>query len=369
MKKFAFIIDTYPSSKSEIRNLLDNIRKIKKEGIDVILTSHHHLTKELIEAADYFLFEKKNDFHFLESEILNSKSLGTLPDSFFQSYHSVLDEVYINGIIHTSWSVGITSQFFNAIKFAHSKGYEFAFYLVSDFKFPKSGFRSKIDEIFKRMGEERNYFIQHYPSFWRWYAPFFFGFTIDDKLVNSIPNLDFSDIEVYQNYFCNCAFENVILNVFGRDNNLLDPHDKLDYIFDDHKNWNIKKSFEKVGDISELVYSCYSDIYVNEQHDNPDLQGSKYSLYLYNGSSFREISIKIEIFDDSGNRIYGGIRNLLCGTFYREYIDLYLEGRNSIRLEKEISVVDDESIYIKDSINIDTENINYYKKLKYFRKN
>ena len=117
MKKFAFIIDTYPTSKREIKTLLDNIKKIKEEGIDVILTSHHPLNKELIEASDYFIFEKKNEFHFLDSEILNHRALSSSPDPIFMRYNSVFDELYKSKTVNTSWSVGITSQFFNAIKF------------------------------------------------------------------------------------------------------------------------------------------------------------------------------------------------------------------------------------------------------------
>lgn len=362
MKKFAFIIDTYPSSKEDRDMLLYNIKNIKKEGIDIILTSHHSLDSEIIENVDYFLFEKSNNYHYLDSDVLNN-DLSNLKEPVFAKYYNLGNEVFYDRTVVTGWSVAITSQLFNAINFLHSKGYEFAFYLVGDFKYPQTGFSSKIENIFLKLENRRNYFIKNMEVFSAWYAPFFFGFTIDDNLVSRIPKEDFSDNKVYQKYFPNCAGEDVIMRLWSDDYNLVDPHEELLNIFDGN-NWNLIQSNIKKGP-SSLLYSTSSDIYVNTTSDF-----NKYCLYLYQSHEYNsDISISIKIFDESENIIFNTQRNFSPGFWYKQYMDSYFLDKKKIRVEKEILDLNDKSVFVRDSIYIDLNNIEKYAKIKKFQNN
>jgi hypothetical protein len=359
MRNFAFIIDTYPSSKEERDLLLDNIKNIKNEGIDIILTSHHTLDNEIIQNVDYFLFEKSNNYHYLDSDILNN-DLSNLGNPIFMKYYDTGTEVICDRIVNTGWSVAITSQMFNAINLLYTKGYDYAFYLVGDFKYPKNGFLSKINEIFERLGEKRNYFIRNSDHFSSWYAGFFFGFKIDEILINKIPKEDFSKNKVYQKYFPNCAAEDVIIKIWGNDLNIVDPHEKLEYIFDGN-NWNLIQSGVRKGSGS-LNYCVSSDVYVNVNNTS-----NKYCLYLYQSHEYNsQTSISIRIFDEMNNIIFNLQRNFGMGFWYKEYLDAYFIGKSKIRIEKEILDLNDNSVFVKDSIYLDLNNIEKYAIIKNF---
>jgi hypothetical protein len=366
MKKFAFVIDTYPGSDEEMSILLDNIKKIKSEGIDILLTSHHPLNREIIESVDYFIFEKKNDQHFLDSEILN-RDLSKLTSPIYTSYCSFANRIYINGVVHTSFSVSVISQMFNAIKFLYSKGYEFAFYLVSDFKYPDSGFSHKIKDILDRIPEGGNYFTYNQPMFPSWFAPFFFGFSLKEDLIKRIPDLDFSDLDVYQDHFLNMCAEDIIIKIWSGDsNNIIDPYEKLKEIFDGEGNWNTSDSGVNNPGKSLLVFSCKSDIYVNEKINDPEFEGEKYSLFLSNHSPFESVIFNIIISDEFGNIFYHATREVHRGMIFFDRLDPYLVGKRKIRIDKEISAKNEDNISIKDAINIDLENMGAYAMLKKF---
>ena len=79
MKKYCVIIDTYPQTQEEKKLLLSNLKTLKKQGIDVLVTSHSYCNKEIIENSTYFLFEKKNNYYFLDSTIINENIKETQP--------------------------------------------------------------------------------------------------------------------------------------------------------------------------------------------------------------------------------------------------------------------------------------------------
>jgi hypothetical protein len=368
MKKFAFIIDTYPGSEEEMSILLDNIKKIKSEGIDILLTSHHPLNREIIESVDYFIFEKKNDQHFLDSEILN-RDLSKLTSPVYTSYASFANRTYVNGVVHTSFSVSVVSQMFNSVKFLYSKGYDFAFYIVSDFKYPDSGFSHKIKDIFDRIPEGGNYFTYNHPMFPSWFAPFFFGFTLKEDLIKRIPDLDFSDINVYQEHYLNMSAEDIIIKIWSADtNNVIDPYEKLKEIFDGEGNWNTSDSGTTRPGNSSLVFHCFSDIYVNEKIVDPQFEGEKFSLFLSNlsNSPFEIVVFTIILSDEFGNIFYHVTREVNRGMVFFDRLDPYLAGKRKIRVDKEISSKNEDNIFIKDSVSIDLENIGGYAMLKKF---
>jgi hypothetical protein len=365
MKKFAFIIDTYPGSDGEMLELLENIKKIKSEGIEVLLTSHHPLTPEVIESSDYFIFEKKNERHFLESEILN-RDLSNLEEPSFRYYCKFNNRIYFNSVIHTSFAVAIISQMFNAIKFLHSRGYEFAFYLISDFRYPSSGFSGKIEDIFDRLPNGGNYFTLHKEGFESWFSPFFFGISINDDLIKRIPNLDFSDMDVYQEHFLNMCAEDVIKKIWKDENNIVDPYEKLKEIFDADGNWNTSDSAISGSGKHSLVFGCFSDIYVNDNWNIPGFTGEKYSFFLGNLSTFESLVFEVSIFDDSGNVLYEIKREMNRGLVFSDCLDNILSGKKEIQVKKRIAVKNEEDIFVEDSIKIDLENIKGYSTLKGF---
>ena len=349
MKKFAFIIDAYPSSNEDRTSLLDNIKNIKSEGIDILLTSHHTCSSDIIENVDYFLFEKSNNYYYLDSDVLNN-DLSNLKDPVFMRYYTA-GETFIDRSVVTGWSVSITSQFFNAVNFLKSKGYDYAFYLISDFVYPDSGF----SRILNSVDFNKNYLIKNSDNFSSWFAPFFFGFKIDNDLLSKIPNEDLSSLEVYQKYFTNCSFEDVIKNTFSGLQNDVHEFQKLDDIFGSG-NWNTNKSTIQKGPAS-LHYCTSSSVYVNLQSDN------KFCLFLYLSHEYEIknefVRFEIKILNEIGDVLYNIERDMLPGFWYKQYLNI----NNNVILNKRL--IDGDTI-VEDSIRININDLEKYSILKQF---
>lgn len=360
MKKFAFIIDSYPSSTEQQELLLTNLKLIKSKGIDVLLTSHHTCNSEIIENSTYFLFEKKNEYYFLDSDILN-ENIQDVKNPVFLKYATIGDEVFYDRLVITGWSVAITSQLFNSIKFLYGKGYDYAFYLVDDCIIPDD-ILDKIYTILEKSSSKRNYFIKNKPQFGSWFAGFFFGFTIDGNLMNRLPNLDLSENKNYQKYFPNCSGEDVALNIWQNDDNFIDQHEELNNIFGKN-NWNLVSSVIKPGP-SQLQNSTISSIYINDNADN-----SKYCLVLqtYWDCLYESVTYDINITDQDNNVLYNRIINLERGYWFKDYLDHIFKNNDVVIFNKSI-ISSDKTCHIKDSIIINKKDINFYALLKKFEK-
>lgn len=357
MKKYAVIIDSYPSSEEQKDRLLDNLKSLNSQGVDVLLTSHYPCGSNIIEECKYFLFEKTNNYYFLDSHIIN-ENIKEIKNPIYLKYSNIGDEVFYDRLVVTGWSVSITSQFFNAIKFLYNKGYDYAFYLVDDFICP-TDFREKIDNIIESSKSKRNYFLKHKPIFNSWFAPFFFGFTIDDILISRIPNIDISDNKLYQRYFPNCSFEDVMLKIWSDDDNYVDEHDVLNFIFGQNK-WDLVSSVISSGQ-SELHNNTSSSIYVSENKEN-----GKYCIMLYNYWN-SNVDFNICIKNKLNEVIYQININLHKGQWFKDYIDYLFDSNDFISLHKDVTA-SDKSCSFSDVVNIDRKYINSYKIIKNFEK-
>jgi len=356
--KYVIIIDSYPQTEIQKERLVKTLKKLKNKNIDVLLTSHNTCTPEIIENSTYFLFEKKNDYHYLDSHILN-ENIGESKDPTYMRYTYINDNVFYDKLVVTAWSVAIISQLFNAVKFLYGKGYDYAFYMVDDFICPDD-FEIKLNQILDKSKNKRNYFIKNQPMFSSWFAGFFFGFTIDKKLIDRIPNLDFSNNKTYQKYFSNCSGEDVINEIWRQDDNLIEEHDELNNIFG-IGNWNIDSSVIKSGS-STLHNDISSSIYVNS---------NDYCLMLFvnHNSLFNKVNFNIKLYDEFRNLLYSKQTELQKGWYFLDYINNIFEQNKKVVFEKEIIGYSENITYFKDSIILDKDNIEQYKKLKNFQKN
>lgn len=359
--KFLFIIDGYPQSESQQERLLSNLKKLKSQGIDVLLTSHYPCPPEIIENTKYYLFEKDNPYHYLDSDVLN-ENINDADIRVFMRYYNINNQLFYDRTLAGGWSIAIISQLFNSIKFLYSKGYDYAFYLVDDFICPDD-MLNKVEEIFKKSAGHRNYFIKEKPGHSDWYLPFFFGFTIDQKLIDRIPNLDFSNNKTYQKFFSNCYAEDVIYNLWSQDNNYLEDYYEMHNLFGEN-NYNISTSSSLfyLGD-SHLHNNVSSSIYVNSGSET-----NKYALMLFVGhnSPSDKVQFNMKLETTSGELLYQKQIELNKGYFYLEYLDRFF-GENDLVLKKEVIGYPEDKYNFKDTINIKMSEIGAYSRLKEFR--
>ena len=355
--KYAVIIDSYPKNSDQKDRLIGTLKKFRSIGIDVLLSSHNSCSSEIIENSKYFLYEEKNEYYFLDSHILN-ENLSQIKDPTYSKYTYIGDSIFYDNLVVTGWSVAITSQLFNSIKFLYGKGYEYAFYMVDDFNFPDD-FEEKIKSILEKSKGRRNYFIRNQSIFSSWFAGFFFGFTRDQKLMDKIPNVDFSSNIVYQKYFPNYCGEDVVNEIWLNDDNYIEDHSELDNIFG-RKNWNLDSSVIKPGS-STLHNETSSSIYINSSKEEYRLM-----LYLNSNSFYDSVIMNIRLIDSNNNILYNTKNELLRGWFFVDSLTDIFSKNEKIIFEKEVIGYSRVINYFKDSIVMDKKDMDSYKRLKHF---
>ena len=358
MKKFCVIIDAYPQSEEDQKILLDNLLIFQKHNIDVLLTSHHPCTPEIIENTTYFLFEKKNNYHFLDSDVLNYNLEG-VENPIYLSYLQIGNEMFRDYVVITGWSVAIMSQFFNSVKFVYSKGYEFCFYFVGDFRCPVN-ILEKLNVVFKDIGANRNFFIRNSPNFNSWFSGFFFGFKVDKILIDRIPNLDFSENSVYQKYFPNCSGEDVILRIFGQDENLIWDHQELNNFFG-IGNWNLKRSVIQPGP-SSLHSQTISSLFWKE-----DLSDCYLLFNVQQECPFDNVRFIVDIINQSSKTIFSRDIILVRGGWHKEKLNNLFSDGESVIFNKKIQDIE-ETCSFSDSIEIRKDLLPHYALLKNYYK-
>lgn len=354
MKKFCVIIDAYPQSEEDQKILLDNLLIFKKNNIDVLLTSHHPCTPEIIENTTYFIFEKKNNYHFLDSDVLNY-NLDGVENPVYLSYLQIGNEMFRDHIVVAGWSVSIVSQFVNSIKFLWSKEYEFAFYFVGDFKCP-GNIQQKFSEIFSNLGDHKNFFIKNNPNFSSWYCPHLFGFTLEESLIKKIPNFDFSDNSNFQKLFPNCSLEDVMLKLFGENKNLVHEHSEMDKFFGSG-NWNKVSSIIKPGP-SALHFNTTSSLFWKE-----DLSDCYLLFNVQHECPFDNVRFIVDIVNQSSKSIFSRDMILGRGGWYKEKLNNLFSDGERVIFNKKIQDVE-ETCFFSDSINIRNTSLKKYTSLK-----
>ena len=356
-KKICFVIDSYPSTEEHKGELIKTLKKFRREGIDVLLTSHHPCTPEIIEQSTYFIFEKENTCHFLESEIVNSKYFPST-ESYSTLFHfSIPGRRYSNGIISTGYTKSIVSNFFNSIRVLHGKGYDLVFWLVDDFKYPEPGFNVIINSIVCKMRESgnKNCFFENLPSQYGWYNPAFFVFSLDDELISDIPSQNFSDFEIYNRNFMGRVFESFLFDFFRGKPNLVNPGLELDMIFSS-SGWNTRKCKVDQSDPS----------FFHSVHIGPNSEASFFLRIPLNYPS-KKIEASLNVYNEiSGEPIFRWVKELDRGGWSLIDFDLEVNKKESIVIDKEIKDLDDLSLSFRDIIILNPDNIHAYSKLKFF---
>lgn len=355
--KYAIILDSYPSSESDRGSLLQNLLSLKSQNIDVMLTSHHPCSSEIIENSTYFLYERENNFYYLDSHIINN-NIKEIENPIFQRFFSIGEITFYDRIVLTGWAVAIISQFINATKYLWSKGYDFAFYMVGDCLVPED-LHIKIENILKKIKNDENYFIRNAPIFSSWYAPFFFGFRLTDNFIENIPNKDYSDNSTFQKYFPNCAMEDFMVKLFENTKKYVDEYETLDEIFGTGK-WNMISSVMGNGS-TNLHHTVTSSIFVNEACNEFVLVLQVLSDCIYNLVNFN-----IQISDTRGEVFFSREILLNKNTFYIENIDYLFSNREEVILKKQVVERDSETYGFEDTIIIKKEDLSKYSVLKGF---
>lgn len=358
-KKVSIILDSHPNNPQKRERLIQNLEELKKQNLDVILTSRYPCDSEVISKSEHFIWSKRNEFLFLDSHILNYNICGD-HHPVYGEYFSIGDITFWNKLVRTGWSPTISSSIKSAINFLFDKGYNYAFYLIDDFVCP-TDFSEKLWNIFQKTQNYKNYFISNKPYFIRWFSPWFFGFTLDQNLVLKLPKEDISENEIFQKYYNNHSFEDFMNYLWSGDNNYIDEHNQLDIIFGEN-NWDIDHNSSSKG--PELLHKLAdASIYVS------GIEPDKFLLLLNFSSNTDFLGAKffLELVDQEGTILKTLEYELVPGTYYLEDITHILSPIKKLYFHKKVFGFGSIETDYGDTIIIDLERVDCYRKLKYFK--
>jgi hypothetical protein len=364
VKKYAIIIDSHPSTDEQKQRLVSNLENLKKQNIDVVLTSRYPCPPEILTKCTHFIYQSHEKFYYLDSDILNYMSCENLePITPYQSFIQIGELLVIDKLINIQWNISMVSGMQSAFQLLWAKGYNYAFYLIDDFVCPDD-LSDKIQKIFYKSSGYKNYFIRNNSNFSSWFAPWFFGVSIDETSINKIPKEDLSDNKVYQKHFPNCAQEDFINRIWATDNNYIDNHSDMDEIFG-QENWDIDK-------ISHNIHRLPNSLHVNTTSSIfiKNTESTKHYLLVLSLNSvpyFRKAHFLIEIKNEIGEIIKSLDLELKAGFFYKEPVDWIFEMNKKVFLYKKIVGYGTIESSFEDTIIIDMDKIDCYAKLKYYQ--
>ncbi|NBP55686.1 hypothetical protein EBU71_03955 [bacterium] len=361
-KKYAIIIDSHPSTDEKKKRLISNLENLKKQNIDVVLTSRYPCPPEIISKADHFVYQSDQKFYYLDSDILDYMSCENLePITPYYLWRDFGNEKVIDKLVNTQWCISIVSAMQSAIQLLWAKGYNYGFYLLDDFICPDD-MSIKIKNIFEKCNGHRNYFIKNgYIDFSGYYSPWFFGFTIDQNLIKKIPRENLNQNEIFQKYYPNCAHEDFINRIWSSENNYIEEREHLDKIFG-KDNWDCDKL-----NVSKLPNNLYvnttSSVFIKKTDEE-----IFYTLYLSLGvqSNFEKAHFYIQ-FKNENNQI---LRNLdmeiIAGNYYAESVKGLFETNNNVYLTKKVIGFGESESFFEETITFNKEKMDCYAKLKYY---
>lgn len=114
--KTLFIVGTYPSNNKQSRILFECVDSIKKCGFDVLVVSHINIPNDVIQIADYFIYDKDNSF---------------LPSNLTPHFWLKTDLFHIS-IKNSGHTLPICRNMKNGLALAKARGYDGFVFTESD---------------------------------------------------------------------------------------------------------------------------------------------------------------------------------------------------------------------------------------------
>ena len=131
------IVNAYLNTEFKVKLAIDCIKQLKKTGIEIMVTSHYHIPKNVTDLVDYYVYDYEN------SLITNNGDMFWFGDpsgtKFFKKH------------IHSSHSFSALSSLFNGLYLAKSKGKKYFHHIEYDTILTDEnieelkGFRSKLN--------------------------------------------------------------------------------------------------------------------------------------------------------------------------------------------------------------------------------
>lgn len=118
--KSIVIIDCFVSDKNVESDLINQIEKIKKQNLDILLISNTIVSTDIQQKVDYFIYDKRNQL--FQYEYTNLEEIILKDYVYIDKDWQFTTNIVTNGLQRHGLSVLV--NLFNAVKFAKSIGYE-----------------------------------------------------------------------------------------------------------------------------------------------------------------------------------------------------------------------------------------------------
>lgn len=130
-EKSIVIIDCFISDKNVESDLINQIEKIKKQNLDILLISNTIMSIDIQQKVDYFIYDKRNQL--FQYEYTNLEEITLKDYVYIDKDWQFTTNLVTNGLQRHGLSVLV--NLFNAVKFAKSIGY-------------KNFWRVEVDDLF-----------------------------------------------------------------------------------------------------------------------------------------------------------------------------------------------------------------------------
>jgi hypothetical protein len=160
--KTIVVIDCYISNSDVEKKLIDQIKRIKEIGIDILLISNTIIKNDIISLVDYYIYDRRNQL--FEAEYQNIKPILFTETVFNGDVPFIQTEIFTNGLQRHGLSVLVNLH--NSVNFIKSLGYKNFIRLEVDDLFGSESldFINKSTFLLKKENKKALLYYNHYNS-------------------------------------------------------------------------------------------------------------------------------------------------------------------------------------------------------------
>lgn len=153
-EKTLFVVSTHPMSDYQTELTIECLKYLKRSNIDILVTSHAPLSKEIMDICDYHVYDKNN--------ILCDLSSNYIEWFDYENFYCEINAKHQSNIDHNYHGPAVYSNFYNGIQMANALGYETAICLNYDLLLTPEFIDSLIDLYDQNSGlffEENDFYL------------------------------------------------------------------------------------------------------------------------------------------------------------------------------------------------------------------
>lgn len=306
-KDILFIITSHQVNDDRVNHLVNNLKKIKEQNIDICVTTHcDYGIEKISQYCDYLVYDKDNYYPKLQDILDNLQyiDLNRLK-SRFHAYSDLFfngNKTALSSYFFECHSKSALANFKNGINIAMSRNYKWVVYLEYDIILPnlnlKEYFTNKINELESLDKDGHGYYCEDGRKSLIW--PLFF--IIKTKIFSDDENFMSNWQESISKYlltYGNMSFEEIIDSILNRNNFISESafniNNNMGYSIKDMEELSIFHQRQLPQFTFDLFNFYYTRLFAVKNDD--DSYGLEF-WFVIKEKVIDETSVRINIFEN-----------------------------------------------------------------------